>query len=43
MGKYPEAEDRDATEITNRDDVVIDLESYRQRRAIAGCDANANR
>lgn len=42
MGRYPEAEDRDATAITDPDSVVVDLESYRRRRDLKGHDTNAN-
>lgn len=42
MGRYPEAEDRDSTVITNPDKTVVDLESYRRRRASVDHDTNAN-
>jgi len=42
MGRYPEAEDRDSTEITQPDSTVVDLESYRRRRNIKELDTNAN-
>jgi hypothetical protein len=42
MGRYPEAEDRDSNDITNPDSKVVDLESYRRRRAVSQHDTNAN-
>mgnify|MGYP000441564765 CR=1 FL=1 len=37
MGRYQEAEDRDSA-----DSVVVNLESYRRRRALARQDTKAN-
>jgi hypothetical protein len=42
MGRYPEAEDRNSTEISNPDSTVVDLESYRRRRDIKELDTEAN-
>jgi hypothetical protein len=42
MGRYPEAEDRDSTAISNADSSVVDLESYRRRRNIEQIDTEAN-
>jgi len=42
MGRYPEAEDRDSTEIADPDLTVVDFESYRRRRNIKEVDTNAN-
>lgn len=42
MGRYPEAEDRDSTTISNPDSTVVDLESYRRRRNIQQIDTEAN-
>lgn len=42
MGKYPEAEDRDSTQITHPDTPVIDFETYRRRREIVEHDTSAN-
>jgi hypothetical protein len=42
MGKYPETDDRDAAGITDPDNVVVDLDRYRQWRIKAGRGTNAN-
>lgn len=42
MGRYPKAEGRESTEITNPHSVVVDLESYRRHRARARSDTNAD-
>lgn len=42
MGRYPEAEDRGSTVVSNSDSGVVDLESYRRRRDAKEPDTNAN-